>query len=392
MKTNAKKEGTVEGAVQGRKTHQLIKLGVDVHWHEYVVVRQIDGSSPQSAQRFSPEGFVAWAARQTQLAEQVCCCYEAGPFGFVLHKQLERLGVRNVVVRPRNWDEYGAKVKTDRRDALALCSSLDRYLAGNTQALAVVRVPTDEQEHSRSQTRQREQLVSERKRLGAQGLCAARYYGYDLPDQWWRPRRFAALQSQTPDFLLELLARWQRLLLAIDEELDSLGGLIESAQQQMLPTGLGALTAQILDREIGEWNRFKNRRQIASYTGLVPSEHSSGQTQVRGPITKHGNPRLRHILIEAGWRLRQFQPEYRAVKQRQAAFDVAKQKGNSPARKRLGVALSRQFIVDWWRIKTGRTTPAQLGLQMSWPTCPHLPSKPKPSSETSAQPNTQPID
>jgi len=43
MKTNAIKEGTVEGAEQGRKTHQLIKLGVDVHWHEYVVVRQIDG-------------------------------------------------------------------------------------------------------------------------------------------------------------------------------------------------------------------------------------------------------------------------------------------------------------------------------------------------------------
>ena len=47
MKTNAIKEGTAEGAEQGRKTHQLIKLGVDVHWHEYVVVRQIDGSSPQ---------------------------------------------------------------------------------------------------------------------------------------------------------------------------------------------------------------------------------------------------------------------------------------------------------------------------------------------------------
>ena len=190
MKTNAIKEGTVEGAEQGSKTHQLIKLGVDVHWHEYVVVRQIDGSSPQSAQRFSPEGFVAWAARQTQLAEQVWCCYEAGPFGFVLHKQLERLGVRNVVVRPRNWDEYGAKVKTDRRDALALCSSLDRYLAGNTQALAVVRVPTDEQEHSRSQTRQREQLVSERKR------CADRFRDKKAPRfAFEKKRRFVVLRA-----------------------------------------------------------------------------------------------------------------------------------------------------------------------------------------------------
>ena len=113
-------------APQGEKPHRLIKLGVDVHWRDYVVVRQIDGTAPQPAQRFSPEAFVAWAARQVQQADVVHCCYEAGPFGFVLHRRLLRLGVKSIVVRPRNWDEYGKKVKTDRRDALALVSCLDR--------------------------------------------------------------------------------------------------------------------------------------------------------------------------------------------------------------------------------------------------------------------------
>ncbi len=112
-----------------------------MHWREYVVVRQIDGMSPQPPQRFAPDAFVVWAKKQTDLADEVHCCYEAAPFGFVLHKRLVPLGVKNFVVRPRNWDEYGKKVKTDQRDTLALVSCLDRYLAGNKEALNVIRVP-----------------------------------------------------------------------------------------------------------------------------------------------------------------------------------------------------------------------------------------------------------
>ena len=70
----------------------------------------------------------------------------------------------------------------------------------------------------------------------------------------------------------------------------------------------------MLDREIVDYGRFTNRRHIASYTGLVPSEHSSGGSRQRGSITKHGNPRVRHILIELAWRLPMFQPDYHAVK------------------------------------------------------------------------------
>ncbi len=76
---------------------------------------------------------------------------------------------------------------------------------------------------------------------------------------------------------------------------------------------------------------------------------------------------MRHILVEASWRLQQFQPNYKAVASRRAALDTAKRKGDKAARKKLCVGLGRQFIVDWWRIRTGRTTPAKLGLQMSWP-------------------------
>jgi transposase len=368
MRTNEKKRIATAAAPQGVKPYRLIKLGVDVHWRQYVVVRQIDGASPQPPQRFTPEEFLAWAKKQTELADEVHCCYEAGPFGFVLHKRLVAVGVRNLVVRPRNWDEYGKKVKTDRRDALALLSCLDRYLAGNQEALTVVRVPADEEERARSESRQREQLLAERKRLAAQGLSAARYYGHDLPREWWHPKAFGVLRHDLPDFLVASLERWQRLLVAVNTELEALTVHVESAQTQEMPTGLGALTAQVLNREIGDWHRFKNRRQVASYTGLVPCEDSSGERRFRGSITKHGNPRVRHLLIEACWRLPMFQPDYKAYKQRRAALALAKAKGNKSARKKLLVGLARQFVVDWWRIRTGRTTPEKLGLQMSWPT------------------------
>lgn len=72
------------------------------------------------------------------------------------------MGIRNLVVRPHNWDEYGSKVKTDGRDARELCSCLDRYLAGNDRALSVVRVLTEEQERSCSLSLQREVLAVKR--------------------------------------------------------------------------------------------------------------------------------------------------------------------------------------------------------------------------------------
>jgi transposase len=368
MTPNESSSPASQVAPQGVKPHRLIKLGVDVHWREYVVVRQIDGTSPQPAQRFAPEAFVAWVAKQVQQADVVHCCYEAGPFGFVLHRRLIGLGVKNLVVRPRNWDEYGKGVKTDRRDALALVSCLDRYVAGNTEALTSIRVPTESEERSRSVSRQREQLLEHRKRLAAQGLSCARYYGHDLPDEWWRTKKFEVLRSELPEFLFGLLEKIQPIALLVHQQLEALSEGIETIQNEKLPTGMGALTAQILNREIADWTRFKNRRHVASYTGLVPSEHSSGESRRRGAITKHGNPRVRHILVELSWRLLTFQPDYHAVKSRRTALDQAKRKADKATRKKLLVGLARQFIVDWWRIRTGRTTAEKLGLQMSWPT------------------------
>ncbi len=84
---------------------KVILLGLDVHADSITVVRQIDGGMPQPAQKFSWAGLLDWVRRQREGAEAVWSCYEAGPFGYGPHRQLEALGVRNLVVCPRNWEE-----------------------------------------------------------------------------------------------------------------------------------------------------------------------------------------------------------------------------------------------------------------------------------------------
>ncbi len=74
------------------KQAQRIKLGIDVHLDLYVVVRVIDGATPQPPQRFKPQEFMLWCAKQLTLAEKVFTCYEAGPFGYTLHRRLEKMG------------------------------------------------------------------------------------------------------------------------------------------------------------------------------------------------------------------------------------------------------------------------------------------------------------
>ena len=121
------------------------------------------------------------------------------------------------------------------------------------------------------------------------------------------------------------------------------------------------LRIAVLEREVADWGRFQNRRQVASYTGLCPSEHSSGGSRLQGSITRHGNPRLRHVLIEAAWRLVRYQPTYHTVAKWQETLRAA-----SPGRrKKIIVAIARQLAVDLWRLATQRACAAQLGLVTS---------------------------
>ena len=100
-------------------------------------------------------------------------CYEAGPFGYGLHRHLTALGATNYVIRPRNWDDQHTRVKTDRTDALAMLNALDRFCAGNSKALALVRVPSQAEERLRSQSRLCQSLQRNLKLIAQRGCGLA---------------------------------------------------------------------------------------------------------------------------------------------------------------------------------------------------------------------------
>jgi transposase len=341
---------------------QVIHLGIDVHLRQYVVCRKIDAATPQPAQRFKPAEFVQWAIKQKQQAHRVVCCYEAGPFGYTLQRELEAAGISCHVVRPQDWDRHGSKVKTDGRDARELCEHLARYEAGNKHALAVVRVPTPEQERNRALSRQRGSFVSEVRRLGAMGRSYGMSNGFDLSGGWWHKGPWQKWKARLPSWLIELLQPLAQMLLQLEGFIDERTSKIEqqasSAPQR--PKGLGALTEQIIAQEVLDWSRFSNRRQVSSYTGLCPSEHSSGGSRRQGSINKHGNPRLRHALVEAVWRLLRYQPGWKRLEKLK---DKLLAGGRAPVKKKMVVALARELAVDLWRLHTERCTLADLGFE-----------------------------
>jgi transposase len=351
----------VKQPVNHRPQTRLLKLAVDVHLLQHVVAMQYDGQAPKPSQRFHPKELLKWLEKQTAQGWQIVSCYEAGPFGYVLHRQLTALGVTNYVIRPRNWDDQHQRVKTDRTDARAMLNALDRFVAGNPHALALVRVPTEAQERRRSESRLRQSLRRDLKMIVQRGRGLGLQYGYRLTGKWYGQRNWP--QLRVPAWLIELLTPLRTAALALHEVVRVQTAKIEAASTQPLPKGLGELTEQILAREVGDWTRFKNRRQVGSYLGLCPSEHSSGQRHQQGSVTKCGNPRLRWALCEAAWRLLKWQPGYRLCKKWRGQILDPKTLGGR--KKQLIVALARGFGVDWWRLCTGQTTPEKLGLVMA---------------------------
>jgi transposase len=225
-----------------------------------------------------------------------------------------------------------------------------------------VRVPTPVEEQKRIASRQREQLKRAVQRLAAQGRSLLLTQGWREKKGWWEGRRWQTLQPQLPDWLVERLEVFRRLLAALTAELDTATGALETAAPAARPKGLGGLTYEVLEREVGDWNRFDNRRQVGSYTGLCGGVSASGRSRRLLWITKHGNVRLRTALVEMAWRLVLWQRECKLVKKWWPV--VGNPKATRAARKKAVVAIARQLAVDLWRWRTGRVKPDDLGWQM----------------------------
>ena len=235
-------------------------------------------------------------------------CYEAGPCGYGIQRQLSALGHECVVVAPSLIPKRaGDRVKTDRRDAASLARL---HRAGE---LTAVWVPDPGHEAMRDLVRARLDAVRALRRarqqlsgfLLRQGCHYGRPAWTKLHRRWLAGLKFdhAVHHIVLEDYIAAVEAgeaRRDRLTAQIEAMLpDWTLAPVVAALQTM--RGMALVNAATLIAELGDLSRFANPRQLMAYLGLVPSEYSSGASIKRGSLTKAGNSAARRLLIEAAW-------------------------------------------------------------------------------------------
>lgn len=241
----------------------------------------------------------------------VRCCYEAGPTGFGLYRHLRERGIAcDVVASGLVPSRPGDRVKTDRRDSRKLA----RLHAGGL--LEAIHVPSPELEAFRDLVRAREDARLDR-------MCARHRlskfmlrHGRPLPDKSWGVRRRKWLSDQRFPFATQqqTLADYLHAVDLLDGRISQLERSLERAAGRgpwselvarlRCLRGIDTLTALGIVVEIEDFTRFRTAEEFMAFVGLAPSEHSSGEAQRRGSITKAGNAHVRRLLVEAAWHAR----------------------------------------------------------------------------------------
>jgi transposase len=249
--------------------------------------------------------------------DRLAFCYEAGPTGYGLYRQITGLGHECLVAAPSLIPKKaGDRVKTNRRDALGM---VKQFRAGD---LTAVWVPDPRHEAMRDLTRARLAAVEDLREKRQQVLSLLLRLGLHYPGAktgtkktWtrahldWLARQKLAHAEQRIAFEEMLLAvrqareRIARLEAAIRDAVPdwSLAAVVEGV---MAMRGIDLVTATAFLAEIGDLSRFRTPRELMAYLGLVPSEHSTGDKVRRGAITKAGNRRARRLVVESAWSYR----------------------------------------------------------------------------------------
>jgi len=332
----------------------MLKLGLDVHLEFIMAVAQKDHANPHAPRKLTRAQLVAQVKKWVAEGCQVFCVQESCGFGFVLHRELLAAGAQSFLITPI---ALNGQRKTDKLDARALCLRLSRWLDGNRNELAPIRIPSETEQRQREGTRRRKFLAGAIRSLANRGHSQVSEYCHaQLPHRWWGPRNWQKLATLDP-WVLGVLAKLRALIVAIEAQLAALEAeLLARVKDQVKPKGLGDLTLVTLDGEVCDWRRFSNRKQVGSYTGCCPGEHSSGNKRRVGGIDRLGNGRVRALLVEAVWRFLQWQPNWKA-----AAKMKIKLGAGTAMKKKTVIALARQLAIDLWRWRTGRCSLADLG-------------------------------
>jgi transposase len=293
-----------------------VRLWVALDVHKLSIVAAVlppSGGQPEVHRIETTERAIGRLIDKLGGPEGLAVCYEAGPGGFELLRLLRKRGVACDVIAPSLVPtRAGDRVKTDRRDA----KKLVRLFRAGT--LTFVEAPSPETEGLRDLMRGRDDLrlarMAARHRIAKQLLRHGRIFR-DGAKSWTLKHRAWVNAQRLDDPLAQLaleqalshLDSIERQLTALDAQLETIAASNrwrEQVQKLTCFRGISTRTALGLIAEIGDFRRFANPRELASYLGITPSEYSSGQSQHRGHITKAGNRHARRLLVECAWHYR----------------------------------------------------------------------------------------
>lgn len=323
-------------------TGKKIYLGIDVHKTTYSVAAICEKVVIKKARLpANPEGLVTFCKKHFSGAT-VESAYEAGFSGFHLHRVLEKNGIKNLVVHAAGIEvATGDRVKTDKRDSLKIATQLE------ANRLEGIHVPSEEREEKRALTRLRDTIVEHRMTAANQIKALLHQHGLIPPTvkkkicpKWIKSLKTLSMRDGIRYALNHLVDMWEQLTIRIKEINTEMAK--QAAEDNALEMvyrsapGIGPVGARILANEVEDMSYFNNERQLFSYTGLTPSEHSSGGHVRRGHISRQGKTVIRRVLVLASWKAIQQDAQLRAVYDRISARAGGKKAIVAIARRLIG--------------------------------------------------------
>lgn len=279
-------------------------IGIDVHkrsWKIHTATDLFDGTT----KTIPPNAY----ALQTYIGKhfngyEVHCCYESGCCGFSHHRLFESFGWHSIVVNPADVHRPAKSQyqKTDKIDARLLCKELkDNRLSG-------IHVPKVEREQLRCLFRRRNDLVKQLRKIKTQIKMQLLYLGVEIPDELDKPHwshkfrnwlRNLKFDYQTMDYCLQTRIESYEF---VDSQIRSVSVKLRAYCRKHYKKdyyllrsvlGIGSIVACGIISELGDLRRFKNFKQLASYVGLIPSIHQSGDNLTTSGLTPRANRIMR---------------------------------------------------------------------------------------------------
>jgi transposase len=292
-------------------TGKIGYVGIDVHKKTYHCVSICEGQTVKSDSMPAKPAVLFSYLKNTFREAVIKSAYEAGFSGFHLHRYLLSQKIDNIVIHPGSIEVASRdRVKTDKRDAFKIAKQL------SVGRLRGIFVPSQEREEKRSMTRLRTNIAKLKHQVGQQLksllFTQGMIEGEDdtrLCPKWITKKLDEVEQGgYSKDFcysVKQYAEQWIQLANRIKEIESRLA--VQANEEKVLQLiyesvpGIGSIHARQLANELGDMTQFKNEKQLFSFTGLTPSEHSSGEHTRQGNITRQGNSTLRKILVEAAW-------------------------------------------------------------------------------------------